>query len=855
MKRNIYISSTLFLTFLSLPAARAASPDPSAVNREHISEAYGHLPMSFEANQGQTDPQVKFLARGRGYSFFLTENEAVLALKKSGENMALRMKPVGANPRAAVSGIDELPGRSNYFIGNDPKQWRTNIPAYGAVKYARVYPGIDLVYHGDQRQLEYDFLVAPGADLSVIELSFQGASKLSLNHAGDLVIKLGRGEVIEHAPVVYQEIGGQHQAVAGRYVLRGRTRVGFSLAAYDRRRSLVIDPTLAYSTYLGGTGGDAGLGIAVDASGNAYITGQTNSSDFPTTPGGFQTDLRGKPSAFVSKLNPDGSALVYSTYLGGSQGSTSAFVGSIAVDASGNAYITAGTASPDFPTTPGAFQTLLRGSFDAFVTKLDATGSALVYSTYLGGSNIAYGIGIALDAADNAYVTGATNSPDFPTTPGAFQITFKAGCVGCDHAFISKLNAVGSALVYSTFLGGSGSDVGKSIAVDASGTAYVAGGTTSSNFPTTSGAFQTTFGGGGSDAFVTKLNAAGSALVYSTYLGGSGREPYNGTVAVDASGNAYVTGSTESTNFPTTPGAFQTTLHGSFACGAVPCPDAFVTKLNAAGSALVYSTYLGGESEDDGFGIALDASGNAYVAGLTFSSDFPTTPDAFQTSNPGSAAAFISKLNAAGSALLYSTYLGGGDAAGIAVDASGNAYVTGDTNSSNFPTTSGAFQTTFGGADDAFVSKFSFGVPFSCFKGKLELDLDEGAFELNARFNLGSGGSIDPSTEPVSLTVGTYSVTIPAGSFMKEDGGYHFQGRINGVSLDVQIKHRHCGSKDDNVEIANNDGSKKCPCTTESYRFLAEARGANLKGTSNPVSVSITIGNNSGTTQINADFQ
>jgi hypothetical protein len=690
----------LFCAGALLPAAlllgATARTEPALPPR--VMDSYGKLPLSFEANRGQTARQVKFLARGPGYTLFLTGDAAVLSLHRQKANAVLRMRLLGANARASVTGANALPGKSNYFIGSDPSQWHTNVPTYSAVKYAGVYPGIDLVYHGNQRLLEYDFLVAPGADPQTIGIRFQGARKLTVNREGALVIGLGGSEVIEPAPVVYQEIGGQRQTVAGRYVLRGRGRVGFSVAEYDRRQPLVIDPTLVYSTYLVGGGWYSGGGVAVDASGNAYVTGGTGSSDFPTTPGAFQTAFGGGHThAFVTKLNATGSAVVYSTYLGGS---SLDYGNGIVVDATGNAYVTGQTWSSDFPTTQDAFQTYPSGRGDAFVTKLNAAGSALVYSTYLGGGDAAGGNGIAVDASGNAYVTGSADSGGFPTTPGAFQ-TSSGGAGG---AFVSKLNAAGSALVYSTYLAGNDNAYvyGNGISIDASGEAYVTGGTSSPNFPTTPGAFQTTFAGGAGCAFVSKLNAAGSALVYSTFLGGSGGAE---GIAVDASGNAYVTGLTNSADFPTTPGALQTAYGGN--------ADAFVSKLNVAGSALVYSTYLGGNSEDFGTGITVDASGNAYVTGTTYSSDFPTTTGTFQTTYAGNADAFVSKLNASGSTLLYSTYLGGSgmdEGTGIALDASSNAYVVGITDSIDFPTTPGAFQTTtYGAKGNIFVSKLSLG--------------------------------------------------------------------------------------------------------------------------------------------------
>jgi beta-propeller repeat-containing protein len=694
--------------------------------------SYGRLPMSFEANRGQTDAQVKFLSRGSGYTLFLTRSgEAVLALHKAAPKRdplkpaallpetgvfesedaspptVVRWKLIGGNARPRVEALDELPGKANYIIGNDPKKWRANVPVYAKVHYREVYPGVDLVYYGSQRQLEHDFLVAPGADPRSITLNLAGAEKLSLDPQGALVLAVKDGELRLDKPHIYQEVDGARREISGGYVLKNAHQAGFQVAAYDASRPLVIDPTLSYSTYLGGSNFDVGSGIAVDASGNAYVTGYTLSTDFPTTPGAFQTAHAsgGSYNAFVTKLNPAGSApLVYSTYLGGSVNDAGH---RIAVDAAGNAYVTGYTRSTDFPTTPGAFQTTFQGGFDdAFVTKLNSTGSAPpVYSTYLGGNDQDEGLGIAVDAAGNAYVTGTTRSTNFPTTPGAFQAT--PGGNGNDDAFVTKLNPTGSApLVYSTYLGGSGVDGGYGIAVDAAGNAYVTGFTSSTDFPTTPGAFQTANQGIVGNAFVTKLNPTGSApLVYSTYLGGGSDDQGLG-IAVDAAGNAYVTGDTQSTNFPTTPGAFQSAFAGLLT-------DAFVTKLNPTGSApLVYSTYLGGNMSDVGAGIAVDAAHNAYVFGYTHSTNFPTTPGAIQSANQGGYDAFVTALNPLGTApLVYSTYLGGSNddfGFGGTVDTLGNAYITGDSESTNFPTTPGAFQTAHaGGLRDAFVAKIA----------------------------------------------------------------------------------------------------------------------------------------------------
>src|SRR5258706_347616 len=563
----------VFVLGFTLPAAAAANA--------RVIESYGKLPLQFEANRGQTHEDVHFLARGAGYSLYLTAGEAVLLLanpdaKAQKRSFALRMSLVGAAREPVVTGLDELPGKANYFIGKDRSNWRTNVPTYAKVQYRNVYPGVDLVYYGNQRQLEYDFVVAPGADTKKIALRFRGADKLEIDVEGNLVLRTAGGDIHQHKPVIYQEIDGFRREVAGGYVRKGADRVGFQLAAYDTTRPLIIDPVvLSYSTYLGGGAGDFSNGIAVDAAGNAYVTGFTASSDFPTTAGTFQPNFGGAGGAFVTKLNPTGSALVYSTYLGGSGAD---WGNGIAVDSGGNAYVTGITFSTDFPTTAGAFQSAVSGG--AFVTKLDPAGSALVYSTYLGGSD-AQARGIAVDGGGNAYVTGVTSSADFPTTAGAYQVTYggtQAGSGG--DAFVTKLDPTGSGLVYSTYLGGDGSDWGNGIAVDIDGNAYVTGTTSWITFPTTPDAFQPHSRGGsgvnGTDGFFTKLNPTGSALVYSTYLGGTDLDLGLG-IALDAKGNAYVTGATNSTDFPTTAGAYQPALSGVVCCRR-PASDAFVTK-------------------------------------------------------------------------------------------------------------------------------------------------------------------------------------------------------------------------------------------------------------------------------------
>ena len=562
------------------------APKPGAINDT--------LPLNFELNQGQTHERVKFLARSEGYVLFLTATEAVMALdnpaahrkgkddrdfdssepKEKPPRALVRMKLKGANPTPQIEGIDQLTATSNYFAGSDPTAWHTDIPNYARVRYAQVYPGIDMVYYGNQRRLEYDFIVAPGSNPENIEISFGGIQDFEISRMGELVLHTQHGDIRQSKPVAFQEVNGVKEEVAASYIPLGTGRVGFQLGAYDPTRQLIIDPVLVYSTYLGGSGFDQGYAIAVDAQGNAFVTGQTAAIDFPTTPGAFQTNYGGG-DAFVAKLNPSGSALVYSTYINGAGGN------GIAVDSSGNAYITGDAGPLNFPTTAGAFQTSPMG-YDTFVTKLNPAGSALVYSARFGGNLDDFGRGIALDGTGNAYITGWTVCRStictFPTI-NAFQPNFAGGN---NDAFVTKINSSGSSLIYSTYLGGGKiingtEDWGEAIAVDSFGSAYVTGYTYSPDFPVTAGAFDTTRAG--LDAFVTKFTPDGASLVYSTFLGGAGREQGQG-IAVDANGNAYVTGITESFDspftsayegFPVTSGVFQT--KGSY--------DALVTKLNS----------------------------------------------------------------------------------------------------------------------------------------------------------------------------------------------------------------------------------------------------------------------------------
>ncbi|SFI23351.1 conserved repeat domain-containing protein [Nocardioides psychrotolerans] len=690
------------LAFTALQPGVSSRDVPAPAAQDGAVAAYGELPLAFEPNLGQVPDRYDFVSRGRGFGLAIDATGATLSLGTDSDQDFVRLAFTGADTSATSAALEPLSGKVNYLVGNDARAWHTGIATFARVSYDDVLPGVDVTYYGtNDGTLEYDFEVAPHADPASIRFGFPGAEGVVIQDRS-LIITTAHGAVTQAAPVIYQRMAGLRVPVDGRFELRG-DEVGFSVGAYDPRRPLVIDPTLTYSTYLGGANDEEGHGIAVDDAGSAYVTGVSYSTNFPTRsplgPGSVVQDANGQGAGgtsgadvFVSKLNAAGTGLVYSTYLGGSGADSGA---GVVVDRTGQAHVTGYTDSPNFP-VQAAFQgALAPGSSpggptptDAFVAKLDANGSALVYSTYLGGSGAELAQGIALDRAGRVYVTGSTSSTDFPT-----QAPLHGSSAGSYDAFVTRLDATGSTLDYSTYLGGSGTDHAYGIAVDPVGTAYVTGYTSSSNFPTQA-PFQAARAGA-FNAFVTKINDKGSGLVYSTYLGGSGSDVAYG-VAVDASGAAYVTGHTTSTNFP-----LHAALQGSKA-GSI---DAFVTKLHPTGSALVYSTYLGGSDADYGRSIAVDAAGSAFVTGNTFSSGFPTQA-ALQPAKPFDA--FVTSFNATGSALDFSTYLGGSGSDigyGIAVDTD-DVYVTGTTSSTNFPT-GAPLQAANAGAHDAFVTKLT----------------------------------------------------------------------------------------------------------------------------------------------------
>ena len=820
-------SAPVPISVLSGPTAAAESSQAiPAESRPRAIATYAALPLMFEANDGQTDSRVKFLSRAPGYTLFLTDGEAVLSLAEGPPNALpahagqrspapaiprfaqalapkrariVRLKFVDSSTPAAIVGRGRLPGISNYFLGNDPKQWHTNVPNYSAVQYRGIYSGVDAVFHGDNRQLEVDFDVAPGTDPRAIALEVEGAQRMRLNPKGDVVLRIdGKRDLLLGKPHVYQESPQGRREVASNFVLRGVNRIGFALGSYDHSQPLVIDPTLAYSTYLGGSVEDFPFAIAADSSGSAYIAGQAFSPNFPVTPGAYQTSCTqtGKTTctpgtAYISKLTPDGSGLVYSTFLNGHTGEDGAW--GIVVDASGAAYVLGNEVGElDFPTTTGAIQGACNIAAnlqpEVFVAKLDPTGSSLVYSTCLqnpevnSSNNFSQGSsfpgGIGVDGSGDAYVTGYTDLPQsFPTTQGSFQPTCQAngtqGCAVSEDSFVVKISPTGQTLLYSTFIskGQTGSNVTTSgIAVDSLGNAYVIGFDLNSNAVLTTGSsLMPTCPSLGCGGFVLKINGDATALVYSTFLGGSNYSTPT-AIAVDQNGAAYVTGFTQSTDFPVTLGVLQY-YFTPLGATTTNLTDGFVVKVGDLGDVYEYATFIGGNSlTTEGTGIALDAEGDAYVTGVTHQG-YPTTPDAFQATIPGGnpyQQAFLSKLDPIGATLLYSTLLAGtnGTTTGIAdtngqsyltTDPSGNAYLTGQTTSTNFPTTGDAYLTQSplaGGSQTAtgFVAKFAFPAPVS-------LTISPGTIPSGTE-----GVAYSPVTFTVTGGTGTVTFAVTSGA-------------------------------------------------------------------------------------------
>jgi Beta-propeller repeat/Abnormal spindle-like microcephaly-assoc'd, ASPM-SPD-2-Hydin len=692
-------------------AVRLAAASPSAAQKQKLMSNYLHTPLQFEPNQGQTDKQVQFVSQGAGYSLFLTSNKAVLSLSSpAGKQAALEMVVAGANPLAVADGIEPFAARSNYIRGNDPNKWRTNVPEYGRVRYQQLYPGIDLTFYGNQRRVEYDFVVAPGANPNTIRLQFHGMDHMRLDRSGELRLQTAAGEVHLDRPVIYQEnADGSHAPVQGSFAI-AKNEIIFKVGDYDKARPLVIDPVVQFATFLGGSNNENNFAdgksgsylsaIAIGPDQSIYVTGITSSSDFPTTTGAYQSTYTSGNTMFVTKFNPSGTGVAYSTYLGGTGGDTP---DGIAIDSLGFAYIAGSTQSSNFPVTAGAIQSARLSSNTGFVTKLSQAGNSLIFSTYLGGTFVTELTGIAVDLAGHVYVTGLDNK-GFPTTTGAFQTTVP----GQENVVVAELQNDGKSLLYATYIGGEKVDIPRGIVIDSTGNAYIGGYTTSTAFPIvpTSGALQKTIGNtdGTPDGFVVKLNPTGTGLVYSTYLGGSALDQVN-AIAVDSSGSAYVAGQTSSTNFPVV-----APLQSANATNG----DAFVAKLSPAGTSLAYSTYLGGKGEDFATGIVVDQAGDAFVGGITSSTagaagTFPTLYP-IPLPDPGQlvTAAFVTEYNPTGSAMIYSTFFGGEEtveASSIAIDSIGDIFITGVVVPPAAFATPGAPQQTLKGNSDAFVAE------------------------------------------------------------------------------------------------------------------------------------------------------
>ena len=621
------------------------------------------IPAFFIANGGQAPAAVRYLAQAPGFTAYFLPRE--IRLRAHGAQVRIEFD--GANSSVAVEGVRPLTGRANFFIGG-VAQWRTGLPTFGAVRYRSLFPGIDMIYDSGGLGLKSEFVVAPGANPARIRIRYRGATA-SIGADGTLSVDLGGERLTEAAPYVYQEHDGTQVAVEGHYFLLRNGTVGFAVGAYDPARPLIIDPLLSYSKLVGTNNFNAATAIAVDGAGAAYIAGYTDSDSLPTA-NPAQNFNRGSVAVFVAKLNSAGTSLEYCTYMGGSDDDRAY---GIAVDSSGAAYVAGTTTSPDFPTLHPE-QSRLEGSRNAFVFKLNPLGDMLVFSTFLGGSGADTAYGIALDPSGNSYIVGDTTSLNFPAH--GYQTANR----GSQDAFVAKLSSSGQQLLFATYLGGAGVDHGGAIALDSDGTVYITGSTWSANFPTAK-PYQGAIAGP-CNAYIARFSADGDNLLFSTYLGGSGcttTYPESGQgIAVDAQGNAYIAGVTSSSDFPLL-NAVQPQVEGS--------TDAFVAKFNAQGG-LLFSTYMGGSGVDVGNAIALDPSGSIYVAGYTYSTDFPVTDGALQLTNTGACDAFLFKLSPTGDTLLYATYLGGtgaDTASGVALDVGGNVYLGGWTFSVNFP--------------------------------------------------------------------------------------------------------------------------------------------------------------------------
>lgn len=675
--RGLTVTAISLVVLSSAGFGRAAQTPKKTPN---ISQ----LPISFEPNQGQADRSALYVARGAGYYVTLDGSGARILLRAGDHKADIHTRLAGANPSAALSASSRLPGYSAYFRGKDSSKWLTNVPNFGKVTAASVYPGIDVVYYGNQSRLEYDFVVAPHADPRKIRMRFDGVANLRTDAAGNLILGTAAGDIVEHTPEVYQEIAGVRRPVDGSFAVARNGEVTFHLGAYDRSLPLVIDPFIVYSSFLGGYDIDEGHAVAADAAGNMYMTGVTYSTQ------------ANDADVLLRKITPDGTAFVWNADLGGSSDD---FGNGLAVDANGFVYVGGDTFSTDFPTAPkgGAWQPNLAGDRNAFVLRIDPSATTLLFSTYFGGSVDDFCYSIAIDPQGSVYLTGSTDSPDLPTSSGAYQTVLK----GNSDVFVVKFDINGNAQ-YSTFVGGGSDNEAWGITVDGNGNAYITGDTNSDSYPQVNPPFQHSRHGG-LDAFLTVVSSDGTQLLFSTFIGGGGDDSGSG-IALDSTGSIYIVGTTASTDFPTTSGAYNTSYNGG-------TTDIFVVKFAPQAQSLTFATYLGSHGTDDGSAIAVDSHGTIYIAGDTNSDQYPVTGSAAQPNRGGGFDAVVSVLDTNGRSLLYSTFYGGsGDdsAMAIAVDPFFNVYVTGATASGNLFVTPGAVQPQPGGGQsDAFLLKLN----------------------------------------------------------------------------------------------------------------------------------------------------
>lgn len=697
LKSGVYLLAFLFFGLNYVDATAVQSNSRTLLSEQQL---------VFIENKGQWNPEVLFLCRlggmdawiskdGVNYTFYGNSNStSALSNTLKGHRVNFELVTNNAAVKVETKPIPDY--YVNYFSGNDPSKYRSKVPVHKEVIIKNVYDDIDIRYYFDNAYLRFDFMAAPHADVSRIAFKLTGQEDAMLNKQGDLVLKTSLGDVSIAGLKTFQS---DNKVVASRFE-KSNDIWKIRVDNYDREQTLTIDP-LVFSTFIGGSIFDVSLKSAINQNGDLFITGETQSVNFDLTPGAFQSSNAGMRDVFVTKLNASGTSLAYSTYLGGNSDD---YGHHVAVDNAGNAYVTGRTNSTNFPVTQGAFQTVYGGgTVDVFVTKLNSEGTAIIYSTYIGGALADQANAIAVDNNGNAYITGWTSSLNYDITQGAFQTT-NGGTNNSSDVFVTKINPAGNGLVYSTYIGGTGSEYGNHIAIDNEGNAYVAGYSNATTYKVTAGVYQGK-SDGGIDAIVTKLNAAGSALVFSTYLGGSGTDMAN-SVFVDNNKDVYVTGYTASTNFDVTPNAYRTAHGGGFQGN-----DIFITKLNQAGSQLVFSTFVGGNGQDTGNDIAVDAAGNVYFTGQTTNANFPLSANALQTTfGGGSFDAIVGKLNANGTQLLYATLLGGSqndNGTSINIDQQGNALITGTTNSPDFITTEGSFKTTSSGLNEIFVTKLN----------------------------------------------------------------------------------------------------------------------------------------------------